>query len=67
MLEDTDTDITIKGKEFRRTTGFWELLALQSVVRVKITTDNLKKYKKILELTNAHLTQYQPGADIQIP
>jgi len=25
-----------------------------------------KKYKKILVLTNAHLTDYQPGADMQI-
>ena len=32
----------------------------------KITTDDLKKYKKILQLTNAHLTSYQPGGDIQI-
>ena len=32
----------------------------------KITTDDLKKYKKILELTNAHLTSYQPVGDIQI-
>jgi len=29
-------------------------------------TDDLKKYKKILELTKDRLTDYQPGADIQI-
>jgi len=34
--------------------------------RRKITTDVLKKYKKILEPTSAHLTDYRPGADIQI-
>ena len=34
--------------------------------RRKITSDDLKKYKKILELTNAHLTDYRHGADIQI-
>ena len=34
--------------------------------RKKITADDLIKYKKILELTDAHLTDYQPGADIRI-
>jgi len=66
VLVDTDSDITIKGKEFRGTTGLWELLTRKTVDRRKITTDDLKKYKKILELTNAHLTDYRPGADIQI-
>jgi len=66
VLVDTDSDITIRGKEFRGTTALWELLTRKSVGRRKITTDDLKKYKKILELTNAHLTGYQPGADLQI-
>jgi len=66
VLVDTDSDITIKGKEFRGSTGLWELLTSKSVDRRKITTHDLKKYKKILELTNAHLTDYRPGADIQI-
>jgi len=66
VLVDTNSDITIKGKEFRRTTGLWELLMRKTVNRRKITTDDLKKYKKILEVTNAHLTDYRPGADIQI-
>jgi len=38
----------------------------KNVNRKLITTDNLKKYKKILILTNAHLTDYQPRSDIQI-
>jgi len=41
-------------------------LTRKTVDRRKITTDDLKKYKKILELTNAHMTDYPPGADIQI-
>jgi len=45
VLVDTDSDITIKGKEFRGTTGFWELLKRKTVDRRKITTDDLKKYK----------------------
>jgi len=63
---DSDSDITIKGKELRMTTGLWELLTRKTVDRKQITTDDLKKYKKKLELTNAHLADYQLGADIQI-
>jgi len=66
VLVDTDSDITIRGKEFRGTTGLWELLTRKSVDRRKITTDDVKNYKKILELTNAHLTDHRPGADIEI-
>ena len=58
MLVDTGSDITIKGKEFRGKTGLWELLTRKTVDRKKITTDDLKKYKEILELTNAHLSDY---------
>jgi len=66
VLVDTDSGITIRGKEFIGTTGLWELLTRKNMDRRKITTDHLKKYKKILELTNAHLTDYRPGVDIQI-
>ena len=30
-----------------------------------ITNSDLKLYKRILELTNAHLAEYEPGGDIQ--
>jgi len=66
VLVDTDSDITINGKEFRGTKGLWELLTRKSVDRRKIPTDDLKNYKKLLELTKANLTDHQPGADIQI-
>jgi len=66
VLVDPDSDITIKGREFKATTGLWELLTRKNVDRKTITTDDLRKYKKILELTNAHLTSYQPGGEIQI-
>jgi len=29
-----------------------------------ITTNDLKRYKNILEMTNAHLEGYEPGASI---
>jgi len=46
VLLDTDSDITIKGQEFRGTKGLWELLTRKNVNRKHITTDDLKKYKK---------------------
>jgi len=66
MLADTYSDITIKGKKFRGSTGLWELLRRKSVDRRKITTEDLKKYKQILQVTNAHLTDYKPGDNVQI-
>lgn len=63
---DEEGDVTVRGKEFKGTTGLWELLTRKRVNREKITTDDLKKYKKILLLTNAHLSDYQPGGDIRI-
>jgi len=48
VLVDTDSDITIKGKELRGTTGLWELLTRTNMDRNKITTEDLKKYKRIL-------------------
>ena len=61
VLVNTDSDITIKGQEFRGAKGLWELLTRKNVNRKHIMTDDLKKYKKILVLTKAHLTDYQPG------
>jgi len=43
VLVDTDSDITIKGKEFSGPTGLWELLTSKTVDRRKITTHDLKK------------------------
>jgi len=36
VLVDTDSDITIKGQEFRGTKGFWELLTPKNVNRLMI-------------------------------
>ena len=59
MLVDPDGDITIKENEFRGSEGFWELLTLKNVNKEQVTTDDLRKYKKILLLTNGHLEGYQ--------
>ena len=66
LTVDDDSDITIKGKDFRGTQGLWELLTRRKVQWDKITTDYLKAYKKILLLTNGHLTGYEPDGNIHI-
>jgi transposase-like protein len=48
------------------TQGLWELLTRNAVDNKVITEDDLKTYKSILELTNAHLEGYAPGGDIMI-
>ena len=54
MLVDQDGDITIKENEFRGSEGLRELLTRKNVNKEHVTSDHLKKYKKILLLTNAH-------------
>ena len=63
---DRDSNITIKGKHFRGTQGLWELLTSRKVQRDKLMTDDLRAYKKILLLTNGHLTGYVPDGYIHI-
>jgi hypothetical protein len=59
-------DIDIRGKHFKGTRGLWELLTRKNVDRKLVTPDDLKNYKIILQLTNAHLEGYEPGGNIQI-
>jgi len=66
VLVDTSGDITIKGRLFRGTQGLWELLTSKNVNTEAVTKDDLKSYKKILSMTNAHLTRYQPDGNINI-
>jgi len=63
---DTSGDITIKDRVFKGSKGLWELLTRKKVNMEFITKDDLKAYKKILTMTNAHLTQYQPDDNIII-
>ena len=56
----------IRGKRFRSTKGLFELLTRKNINRDAITNSHLKRYKHILEMTNAHLVGYEPGGDIQI-
>ena len=66
LTVDSESDIMIKGKDFRGTRGLWELMTRRNVQWDKITTDDLKAYKKILLLTNGHLTGYEPDGNIYI-
>ena len=56
-------DITIKKNEFRWSEGLWELLTRKKVNKEHVTSEDLRKYKKIFLLTNAHLEEYQPGTN----
>jgi len=55
VLVDQDGDITIKEKEFRGSEVLWELLIRKRVNLEHVTSDDLRTYKKILQITNAHL------------
>jgi len=59
ILVDTESDITIKDRVFKGWKGLWELLTRKKVNTEDVTKDDLKSYKRILTMTNAHLTQYQ--------
>ena len=66
VLVDTSGDVTIKDRVFKGSKGLWELLTRKNLNTEVITKDDLKSYKKILTMTNAHLTQYQPDGNINI-
>ena len=66
ILVDTSVDITIKDRVLKGSKGLWELLTRKNVNTEVITKLDLKSYKKILTMTNAHLTQFQPDGNINI-
>jgi len=66
IVVDTGGDITIKERVFMESKGLWVLLTRKKVNTEFITKDDLKTYKQILMMTNAHLTKYQPDGKINI-
>ena len=64
VVADEKGDISIGGTLFKGTRGLWELLTRKYVNSDLITESDMKAYKCILELTNAHLTGHEPGGDI---
>jgi hypothetical protein len=63
---DENSDVHIKKQVFPTTKGLWELLTRKRVNKKLITAKDLKQYKKILELTNAHLEGYDRDANINV-
>jgi len=61
---DRDCNIHINNVEFLATKGLWELLTRKRVDIKSVTTPDIKQYKTILEMTNAHLEGYKPRANI---
>jgi hypothetical protein len=61
---DRDGNIHINNVEFPATKGLWELLTRKRVDTKSVTSADIKKYKTILEMTNAHLEGYKPRANI---
>jgi len=62
---DRDGNIHIKEVEFSATNGLWELLTRRKVNKRLVTSNDLKQYKTILEMNNAHLEGYDPDANIR--
>jgi len=46
--------------------GLWELLTRKNVNKEHVTSDDMRKYKKILLLTNDHLEGYDPAGAINV-
>jgi len=59
-----DGNFHINNVEFPATKGLWELLTRKRVDEDSVTTADIKQYKTILEMTNAHLEGYKPRANI---
>jgi len=66
IVVDTGGDITIMERVFKGSKGLWELLTRKKLNTEFIPKDDLKTYKKILTMTNANLTKYQPDGKINI-
>jgi len=62
---DSDGNIHIKNVAFPATKGLWELLTRKRVDKDSVTGADLKQYKTILQMTNAHLEGYKPHANIR--
>jgi hypothetical protein len=59
---DGDSNLYLKDNHFKVTEGQWELLMRKNVV----TTKDYRKYKSILQMTNAHLEQNESGGNIHV-
>jgi hypothetical protein len=58
----TNSDLYIKGKDFKGTRGIWELLTKKCENKKLVNEDDLTQYKNILLVTSIHLEGYEPNA-----
>ena len=65
MTVDDTSVISINGRHFKGDLSLWELLTRKNVTRGVATADDLKRYKTILQLTNALLQGYEPPGNLQ--
>jgi hypothetical protein len=63
---DEDCNIYLKDKHFKGTGGLWEILTRKKSILNVVTTKDFRKYKTILQMTNAHLEQYEPRGNIHV-
>jgi hypothetical protein len=66
ISDDRETNLTIKSKHYKGTRVLWELLARKDMNRDVISESDLRKYRTIVEASNAHLEGFEPGNDILI-
>ena len=62
---DNMSNLIVRGKQFKGTEDLWTILTRNDVNYDEIDKNELRKYKTILEMTNAHLEGYRSGGDIQ--
>ena len=51
---DENSDVFVEGKTYTGTPGLFELLTRKKINKSLITTQDLKNYRRILDVTNAH-------------
>jgi hypothetical protein len=54
------------GERFKLTRGLWELLTRKDVDTGTISPKDMKRYKNILQMSDAHLSGYEPEGIIKI-
>jgi len=65
LTVDDTIDIAINGRHFNGTRAIWDLLPRKNVNRGVVTEDDLKRYKTIIQLTNAILQGREPAGNVQ--
>jgi hypothetical protein len=66
VIRDEDSNIYLKDKQFKGTEGLWDVLTRKKPNLDAVTTEDYWKYKSILQMTNAHLEQYELGGNIHV-